>query len=187
MTRIAAGSESTDVEDWMPSKVYLSVPLMWTILQFDCMAGSRDISSAGLLHGSLAPAVAEADEGDEGSTLEIIVASSPEINIDTADGGQTAPSMSYKTPNSAPSAAATASTSASSSSARPHVGHHDMAMDQPDTLTFNTTPWLYADPSHFVNIPVGDMGYQDSQHTVDTRGMAWWEGDNFSNPMFSHF
>ncbi|RMJ20204.1 hypothetical protein CDV36_000019 [Fusarium kuroshium] len=173
MTRIAAGSETMDVEDWMPSKIYLSVPLMWKILQFNTVADSHEIPHAGLLDSSLIPITANED-ASENLTLEIIVATSPEISINTADGGQEAPTMSYKP--------------AVSSSSQPDSARDTASDEVPvdDSLTLCTTPWLYADSSQFVNI--GDMGYDDSQPAIsENRGAAWWEGENFSNIMFNHF
>jgi hypothetical protein len=175
MTRIAAGtSDSMEVDDWMPSKIYLSVPLMWKILQFNTVADSQELPTAGLLNQSLVPN--SMHEGDnENVTLEIIVASAPEISINTADGGQEAPTMSYKAP---------LSSSQGPDSARDTV-YDEVPVE--DSLTLCTTPWLYADSSQFVNI--ADMGCDDPQPPVSesNRGPAWWEGENFSNIMFNHF
>lgn len=169
MTRIAAGSDSVDVEDWMPSRIYLSIPLLWDILQFNCEADGKKAASATLLKRSLdSNSVRQC--ADEDSTLEIIVATSPEIVINTADGGQEAPTLSYKT-----------SFSPSSNSARNDTSANQIPLAQADILTFNTTPWLYEDPS-FVNI--GGMDYQQSEPNEDNRGVAWWEGD-MSTPMFN--
>ncbi|UNI15465.1 hypothetical protein JDV02_001996 [Purpureocillium takamizusanense] len=169
MTRMAAGPESMDMEDWMPSKIYLSVPLMWEILQFSFTDDSHEASTAGLLDASLTPPVA-ADDASEGSTLEIIVATSPEISINTADGGQEAPTMSFK-----------ASSHSHSARDSPWSTYRDE-----DSLAFHFTPWLYADSSQFISM--GDMGYYDTQPAMgESRSMAWWEGDNFSNIMFNHF
>lgn len=172
MTRIAAGSESMDVEDWMPSKIYLSVPLMWDILQFDFALEPNESPTSGLLDASLNPAVSR-EEPSESSLLEIIVATSPEITINTADGGQEAPTLSYKAPM--------ASTPDSSRNSVPD----EMSVEQTDSLTFNTTPWLYADSSQFLNI--GDMAFNDSLqgNMGEARGPAWWEADNYSGIMFN--
>lgn len=177
MTQMAAGPESMDVEDWMPSKIYLSVPLMWEILQFTFASDAREIPTAGLLDASLTPSFAHED-ADESSTLEIIVATSPEITINTADGGQEAPTLSYKGPPPPPSARG---------SPWSHVrGDEKPATEQTDFLSFNFTPWLYADSAQFMNME--DVGYDGSQSTMsESRGMAWWEGENFSNIMFNHF
>ncbi|QGI88201.1 hypothetical protein CEK25_003157 [Fusarium fujikuroi] len=173
MTRIAAGtSDSMDVEDWMPSKIYLSVPLMWKILQFNTFADSHELPTAGLLNQSLVPNHTNED-ANENITLEIIVASAPDITINTADGGQEAPTASYKAPLS----------SQGPDSARDTV-YDEVPVD--DNLTLCTTPWLYADSSQFVNI--ADMGCDDPQPALsESRGPAWWEGENFSNIMFNHF
>ena len=171
MTQIAAGSESMDVEDWMPSKIYLSVPLMWEILQFNFEANSQGTPTPGLLDASLTPLVIQEDAG-ESSTLEIIVATSPEITINTADGGQEAPTFSFKAP-----------VSSSSDSAR-NLVCEEISVEQTDNLTFNTTPWLYADFSQFMGI--GDIGVHDSQPDMDeTRGMAWWEDENLGTIMLN--
>ncbi|WDK20875.1 hypothetical protein CGRA01v4_12164 [Colletotrichum graminicola] len=194
MTRIAAGSENMDVEDWMPSKIYLSVPLMWEILQFNSTADSQGIPSSGLLDASLTPAVPPMDTSDS-STLEIIVATSPEITINIADGGQEAPTSSYKkaplsssglrnststrTATTTTTTTTTAASSSSSSSSRAAV-FDPPSVEQIDSLTFNTTPWLYADPSQLVGI--GDMSFPPSEP-----GNAWWEGENFNSIMFNQF
>ncbi|TEA16336.1 hypothetical protein C8034_v001588 [Colletotrichum sidae] len=179
MTRIAAGSESMDVEDWMPSKIYLSVPLMWEILQFNSTADSQEIPTAGLLDASLTPAPPPVDTS-ESSTLEIIVATSPEITINTADGGQEAPTLSYKPPSRP---AVTSSSSSSAAAGGPSAATRQNVFDTPtveqiDSLTFNTTPWLYADSSQLINI--GEL--PDLQPEP---GSAWWEGDNFNNMIFN--
>ncbi|UQC75729.1 uncharacterized protein CLUP02_17237 [Colletotrichum lupini] len=179
MTRIAAGTENMDVEDWMPSKIYLSVPLMWEILQFNSTTDSQEIPTAGLLDASLTPAVPPVDTSDS-STLEIIVATSPEITINIADGGQEAPTSTFKrTHNVSSNPANSTATSSSSSTSRATV-FDPPTVEQIDSLTFNTTPWLYADPSQLVGI--GDMSYPQSEP-----GNAWWEGENFNNIMFNQF
>ncbi|KAM0280073.1 hypothetical protein ACHAQH_004269 [Verticillium albo-atrum] len=167
MTRIAAGSETMDVEDWMPSRIYLSVPLMWRILQFNSTIDAQGISISGLLADSLTTALQQ-DEDDENSTLEIVVATSPEISINTADGGQDSPTLSFKAP-------------VATGLHPPQVAPFDPpTVEQIDSLTFNTTPWLYADSSQLFSI--GDIGYNQSEP-----GNAWWEDDNFDNIMFNHF
>ncbi|KFH47071.1 hypothetical protein ACRE_021170 [Hapsidospora chrysogenum ATCC 11550] len=182
MTRMAVGPETMDVEDWMPSKIYLSVPLMWEILQFKFADESPEGPTAGLLGASLTPSIAR-EEADENSTLEIIVATSPEITINTASGGQEAPTstLSYKGPVPSPRGSPWNSSSNSNGGIRV-----ENAVEQTDFLSFNFTPWLYADSAQFVNME--DMGYDGSQSSMnESRGMAWWEGENFSNIMFNHF
>lgn len=201
MTRMAAGPEVMDVEDWMPSKIYLSVPLMWEILQFNSTEESQDVSTAGLLDASLVPAVSQDNTSDESTTLEIAVATSPEISINTADGGQEAPTLSFKSAVHS-SRRDSPWTSGGSNSNPPNLrggtgggggGGREadrQQVDQMDNLAFNFTPWLYADSSQFVNL--GDMGGMDdsSGDTAmgETRGgVAWWEGNNYNNIMFNNF
>lgn len=163
MARIAAGSDTIDVEDWMPSKIYLSVPLMWDILQFTCVSGSPGIFTSELAH---APHLRDGME--DHSVLEIVVATSPEININTADGGQEAPTLSYK---------------ASVSPSQPMLTTEPVPLA--DNLTLNTTPWLYEDSSQFSGF--GDIDLLDAQSEAgDENGMIWWEGD-VNNALFSHF
>jgi hypothetical protein len=167
MTRIAADSDNMDVEDWMPSKLNLSVPLMWDILQFNCMTMTPTTNSVDLLDSSLTPTMAQ-DDLSECSLLEIVVASSPEITVDTTDGGQRAPLAS----------------SASSTKPDAMVWSDTNQLEPTDNLTFNTTPWLYADLSQFASL--GDLGLLEAQQSGmnDTRAQPWWEGGNFSNATF---
>ncbi|KAI1369768.1 hypothetical protein F5Y08DRAFT_324947 [Xylaria arbuscula] len=172
LTRIAGGSQNIDMDEWIPSKLYLSVPLMWDILQFNCVADCKGIPTVDLLHPSISPSTPEEDLG-ENSTLEIDVATSPEIKIDTASGGQDAPSISRR-----------AHVKPNQSEASGHAVWNEASLEPSDNLTFNTTPWLYADPSQFVGL--GDLGWLDSQST-DTGGTPWWEGGALSNVQFSQF
>lgn len=173
MTRIATDHENMDVEDWMPSKLNLSVPLMWDILQFNCTTDSSEVSTADLLDASLAPKTTHEEHG-ENSLLEIVVATSPEITIDTTDGGQEAPSLSRRTHVA----------SASTAETPRNMLWNETTFESIDNLTFNTTPWLYADPSQFASL--GDIGWHESQSAMsDTRGAPWWEGGNFSNAMLN--
>lgn len=159
MTRMAAGPEIMDVEDWVPSRIYLSVPLMWEILQFNSTEESQDLSTSGLLDASLVPATTQDNASDESTTLEIAVATSPEISINTADGGQEAPTLSFKSAvhssrRDPPWTSSGAGGGGSSSSGSMRADKQQV--DQMENLAFNFTPWLYADSSQFVNL--GDMG-----------------------------
>jgi hypothetical protein len=190
MMRIAAGTENNvDLENWMPSKINLSVPLMWEILQFNSTTDSQAIRTAGLLDASLTPAIAipPADTGDrDSSTLEIIVATSPVITINIADGGQEAPTSSYHRKRPGPPSVSSGlgiSSGSGDTFNNQKKGHggmtvFDPTVEQIDSLTFSTTPWLYADPSQLVGI--GDISYSQSNEL----GNAWWEGEDFNNIMF---
>ncbi|KAI0160302.1 hypothetical protein GGR57DRAFT_415311 [Xylariaceae sp. FL1272] len=172
MARIATGHDNMEGDDeWEPSKLYLSVPLMWDILQFNCMADSEGIPTADLLHSSLAPGMPQVEMGE--TTLEIIVATAPEIKIDTADGGQDAPSVPRQ--RGAPAASNQAESTR-------HPVWNEATLEPSENLTFNTTPWLYADPSQFLSL--GDLGWLDSQSAMSENGGR--EG-GFLMPNFSHF
>jgi hypothetical protein len=175
MTRIAGGYQNMDMDEWIPSKLYLSVPLMWDILQFNCVIDRKEIPAVDLLHPSLAPSTPQEDLG-ENSTLEIDVATSPEIKLDTADGGQDAPSSSRR-----------AHVKPDQTEASGQTVWNEATLEPSDNLTFNTTPWLYADPSQFVSL--GDLGWLDSQSAMNEIGKdaPWWEGGSLSNVQFSQF
>ncbi|PYH73216.1 putative C6 transcription factor [Aspergillus vadensis CBS 113365] len=165
MMRIASGSENVDYETWLPSKIYLSIPLMWDILQFngtDRSAGGR--ADGRLLHSSLA-ASAVGQGSEEDSTLEVIVTTSPEVTVNTADGGQAVPLPLYRTP------ATTKANAAATSVVR------DTLIAPIDSLMVNT-PWLWADSA-----PLGDMesslGYANSgPGGGDAEFSSWWNLGN---------
>ncbi|KAJ5151318.1 uncharacterized protein N7482_010570 [Penicillium canariense] len=172
MTRIASGSEKVDF-DWEPSKIHLSIPLMWELLQINCTPTSPETSAAGLLHPSLNPAVFPEDIDNPSSTLEIIVAMSPEITVNTADGGSAA-----HVPPSLPrisTATATATTTAPASPASTAPG--DKLVAPADSLMANT-PWLWADPSQFIDMD--NLGYPESESTLgNIDGFStWWDFGN---------
>lgn len=166
MTRIASGSEKVDF-DWEPSKIHLSIPLMWDLLQINYTTNSRDMSTAGLLHPSLTPAVFREDTENSSSTLEIIVAMSPEITVNTADGG----SAAHLPPNNLPRVATSAPVSPASSA----LGEKLVA--PADSLMANT-PWLWTDPSQFVELD--NIGYPESEAGLgNIEGFStWWDFGN---------
>lgn len=161
MTQIASGSESVDYENWVPSKVHLSIPLMWDVLQFSCTPESQEMPVGGVLHPSLNPTVVR-KEMEESSILEIIVTPSPEITVDTADGGQGLPMPSYAT---------------SSEPDTPGTLSRDTLVAPTDSLMLNT-PWLWADPTQLVDMD--DMGYGESEPAIgNIEGSSWWDFGNF--------
>ncbi|GAO15404.1 hypothetical protein UVI_02010660 [Ustilaginoidea virens] len=151
----------------MPSRIYLSVPLMWSILQLNCPsdADSGQLAKTGLLDSSLALTATHQEE-DEMTTLDIIVATSPEITVNTADGGQDAPTLSFK------------GTVSSSPGSSRESAYNELSAEQADSLTFNTTPWLYADPCQFDGMT--DLVYHDDRSRVGSSSMSWWEVANMN-------
>ncbi|CAG7931971.1 unnamed protein product [Penicillium olsonii] len=167
MTRIASGSENIDYE-WEPEKIHLSIPLMWDVLQVNCKPKPHEISTGGLLHSSLTPTV-PSDEGDESPTftVEVIVAMSPNVTVNTSDGGVTAhmpPTMPRKSSGSAQSS--------------PDLGLGEKLVAPVDSLMTNT-PWLWADPSQFVDME-NNVGYLDSESNFgNIEGFStWWDFGN---------
>lgn len=164
MTRIASGSEDIN-DEWEPAKIHLSIPLMWDVLLANCRAES-ELSTGGLLHPSLTPTVSGDDsEESPASTIEVIVAMSPDITVNTADGGLAA----HMPPHLAPS---------SSSPPRPGTTPvPDKLVAPADSLMLNT-PWLWADPAQFVGMD--NMGYNESESSFPTiEGFStWWDFGN---------
>ncbi|KAJ5092975.1 hypothetical protein N7456_008836 [Penicillium angulare] len=163
MTRIASGSEKVDF-DWEPSKIHLSIPLMWDVLQINCSSSLEEAPYAGLLHPSLAPVHFTDDKDTSSSTLEVIVAMSPEITVNTADGGAAA-----HMPPSIPRVA--------SAPATPNTAFGDKLVAPADSLMANT-PWLWTDPSQFVDMET--LGYPESESTLgNIDGFStWWDFGN---------
>lgn len=164
MTRIASGSEKVDF-DWEPSKIHLSIPLMWDVLQIKCFPTFDETPTAGLLHPSLMPILPEEDKENPSSTLEVIVAMSPDITVNTTDGGSAA-----HIPPKMPRIATSAPTS-------PTAPLADKLVAPADSLMANT-PWLWADPSQFVDMET--LGYPESESTLgNIDGFStWWDFGN---------
>ncbi|CAG8138286.1 unnamed protein product [Penicillium salamii] len=167
MTRIASGSESIDYE-WEPEKIHLSIPLMWDVLQVNCKPKPHEVSTGGLLHSSLTPTV-HTEEGDESPTftVEVIVAMSPNVTVNTSDGGVTAhmpPTLPRKSSGSAQSS--------------PELGLGEKLVAPADSLMTNT-PWLWTDPSQFVDME-NNVAYPDSESNFgNIEGFStWWDFGN---------
>ncbi|CAG7997731.1 unnamed protein product [Penicillium nalgiovense] len=164
MTRIACGSENID-HDWEAEKIHLSIPLMWDILQINCKPRPHEVSTGGLLHPSLTPTISTEEADDNpASTLEVIVAMSPNVTVNTADGGQAAhipPTMPHRscTPTS-------------------DFDFGEKLVAPADSLMTNT-PWLWADPSQFVDME-NNVGYPDSESAFgNVDGFStWWDFGN---------
>lgn len=162
--RIASGSEGMDYEDWMPSKILLNIRLMWDILQFDCNHQPQEMLVNNLLQYSGTPA-ADREDMEDSTSLEIVATASPEVTVDTADGGQGVPMPLYKALGS------------STVDSPGYIALQDRLVAPPDNLMFTTTPWLWADPSQFGD--VGSVSYLESEANAgDAEGSAWWDLGN---------
>ncbi|KAJ6151432.1 hypothetical protein N7470_007029 [Penicillium chermesinum] len=164
MTRIASGSEKVDF-DWEPSKIHLSIPLMWEVLQINNSPRAEEPATAALLHPTLSPMVFPEDTDNPSSTLEIIVAMSPEITVNTADGGSAA-----HIPPHVPRVSSLPASPTSNAGA-------DKLVAPADSLMANT-PWLWTDPAQFVDME--PLGYPESESTMgNVDGFsAWWDIGN---------
>lgn len=165
MTRIASGSEKVDF-DWEPTKIHLSIPLMWDLLQINCTPTSHETSTAGLLHPSLSPTIFPEEVENPSSTLEIIVAMSPDVTVNTADGG----SAAHVPPNLPPRVATAPASPASTT-----MG--DKLVAPADSLMANT-PWLWTEPPQFIDMD--NLGYPESESTMgNVDGFStWWDFGN---------
>ncbi|KAI9367762.1 hypothetical protein BJX61DRAFT_526975 [Aspergillus egyptiacus] len=160
LTRIASGTESIDLDDWVPSKIHLNIPLMWDILQFNV---TDQTDNEGLLHPSLIP-TSITSGANEVSNLDIIVTTSPEVSVNTTDGGQAVPMPLYRSP-----------TTATTESLR-NTSLRDALVAPVDSLMLNT-PWLWADSAQFTNMD--DVEYHSSASMVgEIEGSAWWNLGN---------
>ena len=161
---IAFQSENVDF-DWTPSRMYLSVSLMWDVLRANCTPNGQDNSTTGLLHRSLIPTVTREDSVQSSSTLEIVVASSPEVTVNTADGGQTAhmpPKVRSGTTPAAPFSPG-------------GIDLEDTLVVPNDDLMLNT-PWLWSDPTNWTETD-NSMNRQRVDNNMD--GVyTWWDLGN---------
>ncbi|KAJ9482202.1 hypothetical protein VN97_g11241 [Penicillium thymicola] len=110
--------------------------------------------TSGLLHNSLAPAVSTDVDGSSASTLDVVVAISPDVTVNIADGG-TATHMPQSIPR------------ISSASATPNMGFDDKIIAPAESLMPNA-PWLWGHPSQFVGIQTKD--YSDSEAAIGNVG-----------------
>jgi hypothetical protein len=143
-------------------------------------------SVTGLLDTSLTPSITTQGMGDNSSTLEIVVATSPEISINTADGGQEAPTLSFKSAGPLMRDSPWNNNSNSNNNSNNNTNNNNNHCRDEETLTFNFTPWLYADSTQLFNN--GDFGYDSHSSTNgDDRAGPWWEGENMNGVLFNSF
>ncbi|RDW72671.1 putative C6 transcription factor [Aspergillus mulundensis] len=195
LTRIASGTEIIDLDDWVPSKIHLNIPLMWDILQFNVSPDSDSsddrLQSQGLLHPSLSPP-ALAQGAPDISNLDIIVTASPEVSVNTTDGGQAVPMPLYRSPTAVAETLRGTSlrdTGTGKERERESVSVSVSAVRDPlvapvDSLMLNT-PWLWADSTFGGNMD--EVEYHGPAATAtgmqvpivgDVEGSAWWNLGN---------
>ncbi|KAL4900071.1 hypothetical protein BDW74DRAFT_188646 [Aspergillus multicolor] len=182
LTRIASGTEIIDIDDWVPSKIHLNIPLMWDILQFNVSPDSEAAGHGagagvgqGLLHPSLAPPPPQPGANDI-SNLDIIVTASPEVSVNTTDGGQAVPMPLYRSPTAA--AAETLRSTSLRDKERVSESVRDPLVAPVDSLMLNT-PWLWADSTFGGNMDeVEYHGAMQVPVVGDVEGSAWWNLGN---------
>ncbi|KAJ5895010.1 hypothetical protein N7495_006701 [Penicillium taxi] len=169
MTQVASGSEKIDF-DWEPSKIHLSIPLMWDLLQVNCSPSSYENATGGLLHSSLTPVAIPEEMENSTTTLEIIVAMSPEVTVNTADGG----SAAHVPPKPRCRPLATSLPASPASTAEDLV---EKLVAPADSLMANT-PWLWADHSQYVDLE--NLGFAEPESTLgNVEGFStWWDFGN---------
>ncbi|KAJ5313337.1 chaperonin Cpn10 [Penicillium atrosanguineum] len=147
--------------EWAPSKLRLSIPLMWNILQFNV----SDLSSRPdtLLHSSLA--TTDPTKSDEYSTLEINVAlSPPEITIDPS-AGQNAYLPPFLT------------TISSNPTSPKDTTVRDIVVPSTDSLMFNV-PWLWTGESQFSDMESAS-NFDPETAVGNIEGFStWWDFGN---------
>lgn len=185
--QIAFGSENVDY-DWTPSRIYLSVSLMWDVLRANYMSEAQSPAGTGLLHSSLLPTVSRDDSVHTSSTLEVIVAMSPEVTVNTADGGQAAhmpPRVRSSSTTPAPPAPPALSRGAGGAysntlgSTYPGSVEGERLIVPNDDVMLNT-PWLWngiaTDPDQFPGTE-GAGNRQELENTMDGF-FTWWDLGN---------
>ena len=167
MIRIALEPENENVDyEWAPSRIQLSIPLMWAVLQFDISSSEAASSPPGdpALHAS--PAHSDAvEEMERNSTLEISVTATPPAVIIDPALGHDARLPPYKA----------SSTSTSTSPNFPNRGSmRDIVVPPAESLMFNT-PWLWTDVSEFANMEAGSGLPPDPTVGNSSEGFStWW-------------
>ena len=198
--RVAFGSENVDY-DWTPSRIYLSVPLMWDILRATpnlSESETRDTpgGAGGPLHPSLIPTPTTIQEKENPSTtepshstLEIIVAISPEVTVNTADGGQAAHMPPNMPSSSSASHQQTTPSSAPNLSSSPSPFNTSMSVDiggggdrlvAPNDHLMMNTPWLWTDPAQVPAPEMGNMNREELENAVGNVDglLSWWDIGN---------
>jgi hypothetical protein len=134
---------------------------MWEILQFKCESKPQKEKAYQLFDQSLKPALDQ--QNTETSILEVYVATTIEISINTSDGGQAAPAGSIK-------------------AGHRDYGNNDTISPRPDDLIPETdwlrpdTSWMWTNVSNGNNDTPGESGAPLAM--FDLNASTWW---NFGN------
>lgn len=89
------GEYANNFEGLPPSNISLNARMMWDVLRLACSNPTEPGNGNGLLHQSLKPTLPIDDLNDV--MIAVGIVHSPEVNVDTSDGGQSAPMASFST------------------------------------------------------------------------------------------
>lgn len=131
---------------------------MWKILRFTCSKTNQEAWSNVLLSTSVGGRLAQHEPND--STFEIIVATSPDITVNTNDGGQAAPVQ--------PTTAILPSSGYTEYEAR-----DDMMIAPSESLRINPS-WLWTDTANTEFLESGHYDMFDAGNS-DMESSTWWD------------
>lgn len=137
--------------------------MIWNLLQFRSETGFSKIQSDTLFHASLAPPAAGNTPSD--AVLDIIVSTSPQIVIDTADGGQAAPVTAGRD-----------SQQAALTTDDETLEVLDTLHAPAETLLFDAS-WMWTDADHFPGDSRQDP-YEPRTGMEPFEASAWWNLGN---------
>ena len=156
------------MDEWTLSRVQLSIPLMWAVLQFEIRSPKTASSPADTMLPTSPTLSGAVEEMEQSQTLEINDAATPPTVIIDPSQGHDARLPPYKA----------SSTSPEFPNGNGAGGMRDIIVPPAESFMFNT-PWLWTDPSEYVNtedmarFPPDPMG-----SNVSEGFSTWW---NFGN------
>ncbi|KAF1953105.1 hypothetical protein CC80DRAFT_570985 [Byssothecium circinans] len=168
LVHIASGREDCDLHDWSPSSIRLNTNLMWNILQSNYERGStqRPRTASSLLHSSLDPSASHQSTRAD-SILEVMVTVSPDINLDTSDGGQSAPVSSVTVGESIADVEMPEDTGHTAGKPNDNA---TVVVSDPLGVYDHGLSWLWADEI---------MNYNAQGDAGDIVGSDWWANGNW--------
>lgn len=156
------------MDEWTLSRVQLSIPLMWAVLQFEIRSPKTASSPADTMLPTSPTLSGAVGEMEQSQTLEINDAATPPTVIIDPSQGHEARLPPYKA----------SSTSPEFPNGNGAGGMRDIIVPPAKSFMFNT-PWLWTDPSEYANtedmacFPLDPMGSNISEGFS-----TWW---NFGN------
>ena len=151
------------MDEWTLSRVQLSIPLMWAVLQFEISSPKAASFPSDMLPTS--PTLSGAvEEMEQSQTLEINDAATPPTVIVDPSQGHDARLPPYKASSASPKF--------------PNGVMRDIIVPPAETFMFNT-PWLWTDSSEYANTEDVARFPADFTGSNTSEGFStWW---NFGN------